>query len=127
MTTTNPDQTKKSSKAKKILLLGGGGALIAVAGLTAFAPSIASGLAPGIIREQAGKFVTGKVDVSDVSLSWSGPQRIEGVTLVDTSGITVAKASVETTAGLWGLATGNLDLGEVTIRDTSLALVRFED
>ena len=127
MTTTNPDQSKKSSKAKKILLLGGGGALIAVAGLTAFAPSIASSLAPGIIREQAGKFVTGKVDVSDVSLSWGGPQRIEGVTLVDASGTTVAKASVETTAGLWGLATGNLDLGEVTIRDTSLALVRFED
>ncbi|GDX98226.1 hypothetical protein LBMAG48_06300 [Phycisphaerae bacterium] len=127
MTTNNTDSTKKPSKTKKILLFGGGGTLLALAGLGVFAPSIAGGLAPGIIREQAGKFVSGKVDVSDVSLSWGGPQRIAGVTLVDASGATVAKASVETSAGLWGLATGGLDLGEVTIRDTSLALVRYED
>lgn len=131
MNTTNTDQTSKlaksPSKAKKVLLIGGAGTLVALAGLAAFAPTIASGLAPGIIREQAGKFVTGTVDVRDVSLSWGGPQRVEGVALVDASGKTVATASVETTAGLWGLATGNLDLGEVTIRDTSLTLVRHED
>lgn len=131
MSTTNPDQTstpsKAPSKAKKVLLIGGAGTLVALAGLTAFAPTIASGLAPGIIREQAGKFVTGTVDVRDVSLSWGGPQRVEGLALVDAAGKTVATANVETTAGLWGLATGNLDLGEVTIRDTSLALVRNQD
>ncbi|HLP83385.1 MAG TPA: hypothetical protein VK157_03465, partial [Phycisphaerales bacterium] len=127
MTTTKTDTTKSPSKAKKVLLYGGAATLVAIAGLAIFAPTIASGLAPGIIREQAGKYVSGKVDVSDVSLSWGGPQRIEGVSLVDASGATVATANVETTAGLWGLATGNLDLGEVTIRDTSLALVRYED
>jgi hypothetical protein len=139
-TPSNPDATTRDSTTSSATALAsgkprksrkwlwwGGGFVVVLGGVVAFAPQIASAMAPGIIKSQSAKYVKGTVSVRDVRLSWGGPQRIDGVSIVDAAGTTIATTSVETTAGLLGLARGNLDLGEVTIRETKATLVRHAD
>lgn len=92
-----------------------------------FLPQIAGGFAPGIIQDKAGEAIDGSVAVGDVSLSWGGPQRVEGVRLLDPKGQEVARATVETSAGLFGLIRGNMDLGTVTVTGGKAEIVREAD
>lgn len=120
--------TNLPKKSRKKLLLGlAGGVVVLLGGVVLLAPTIAGAFAPGIIAGQAGKFVKGKVAVADASFSWGGPQRIEGLTWTDEQGKEVVKTTVSTTAGLIGLITGSLDVGELNVTDTSLKLVRHAD
>jgi hypothetical protein len=125
MNTTSASPARKSRK--KLVLALAGGLIFLIAALLLLAPTIASAFAPGIIASQASKFVKGKVAVADASFSWGGPQRVTGLTLTDEQGKELAKTSVSTSAGLIGLISGSLDVGEVTISDTTLKLVRHAD
>ena len=115
-------ERKKSRKLRFVLIAGGvvvvGGAL-----LLALAPTIAGAIAPGIIEGQASKHISGEAKVSSVSLSWTGPQRIEGLQLLD-KGKEVVAASVSVDAGLFSLIRGNLNLGEVVVDRASVKIVR---
>lgn len=125
----DPDlKRRRRRRMVKRVLLGFTGVVVAalVVGVV-FLPQIASSMAPGIIQDKAKESISGTVSVGDVALSWGGPQRIEGVRLVGTDGKEVARANVESSAGLFGLIRGNLDLGEVTITGGKADIVREAD
>ncbi|MDX2115447.1 MAG: hypothetical protein SFZ24_07475 [Planctomycetota bacterium] len=112
---------------RRVLIGGGVAVVVLVIGLVVFAPQIGSSLAPGIIRDEAGKAIAGSVDIGEVDLSWGGPQQIRGVRLTGTDGKEVFRGNVESSAGLLGLAFGSLDLGTVTLSAGKLAVVREAD
>ncbi|MFO0830902.1 MAG: hypothetical protein U0637_03555 [Phycisphaerales bacterium] len=125
---TTPSTTSKRKGRTWKIILGGAGFLIAgVVILVGFAPRIAGGMAPGIVSKQAATLVKGAVTVDSASLSWSGPQRIGPIVWKDEAGQVVAKATVETSAGLLGLATGSLDLGTVTLSGVEANVSRAQD
>lgn len=127
-TTTNANAGGKRWSTRKKALVGLAGGVVVVLGLgLALAPTIAGSLAPGLISSNAGKFVKGKVSAKSASFSWGGPQRVEKISWVDDAGQTVLATSVSTSAGLVGLITGGLDLGEVEIKDTTVAIIRAKD
>lgn len=90
---------KRSALAIVVVLV----LLVGVVGL--FGPSLASKYAPGIIASASSDAIQGRVEVSKVSLSWSGPQRVEGVRLLDPDGNLVAELTATAGRGLLGLAT----------------------
>jgi hypothetical protein len=125
----DPDMHRRRRRRliRRVLLVTGGSVLVLVVVGVALLPQIASWLAPGIIRKEAAKAIAGTLEVGDVSLSWGGPQRVEGVRLIGTDGREVFRGTVEATAGLFGLATGSLDLGTVTLSGGRLAVERGAD
>lgn len=90
-------------------------AVLVVAGLIAL-PAILSGVVGGVIERAAGERIDGRVAVSRVSLSWTGPQRIGSIVLEDPDGSRVGEIEASVDAGLLGIATGSLDLGTVRLR-----------
>lgn len=92
-----------------------------------FAPQIASSIAPGYAKDAVNASIKGTLDISSMRLSWGGPQVIEGVKLSDPQGNDIATLNLEAQAGLWGLATGGLDLGEVKITKARATIVREAD
>lgn len=125
----DPDMHRRRRRRviRRVLLVTGGSVLVVVVLGVVLLPQIASWLAPGIIRKEAARAIAGTLEVGDVSLSWGGPQRVEGVRLVGTDGREVFRGTVEATAGLFGLATGSLDLGTVTLTGGRLAIERGAD
>lgn len=121
--------TPQRPKRRLVKVVGVIGALLMVVAvvLVALAPRIASGLAPGIIQEQAAKHVKGSVAVGGASFSWGGPQRVGPITWKDETGETVAVLEAETSAGLVGLVMGGLDLGTVTVSGAEVHVVRGAD
>ncbi len=77
-------------------------------------PTIASAFVPGIVRRAAADQISGTVEVSGVSLSWSGPQVIEKLTLLD--GVApVVEARISAPVSLWSLIAGHYNLGKVEL------------
>jgi hypothetical protein len=93
----------------------------------ALAPTIAGAWAPGYVAGMSGRVMEGKLSVKTVDLSWGGPQRVEGFRLADAQGQSIAKGTAVVEASLWSLIRGNLDLGEVTLTDGAVNLVREAD
>ena len=114
---------RKKSRKLRFILISGGVVVVGGALLLALAPTIAGAIAPGIIEGQASKHISGEAKVASVSLSWTGPQRIEGLQLLD-KGKEVVAASLSVDAGLFSLIRGNLNLGEVVVDRASVKIVR---
>lgn len=109
------------------VLFGGLGTLVVLLLLViVFLPNIAAGLAPGIISSQARKQINGTVNVSDVSLSWTGPQRIGTLVVRSADGKEVANLQAIATLGLLDVVGGLGDLGEVRLSGRA-SLVRNAD
>lgn len=127
----NPDLAaeRKRNKRRRRRNIGWGvvGALLLAAGAAVlFAPQIASSMAPGLVKSKSAELIAGSATVESVSLSWTGPQKFNGVTLIQ-DGKPIAVVSLSTSAGLLGLARGNLDLGDVVISDAKADVVRNKD
>jgi hypothetical protein len=105
----------KSGTGRK-LVLGGLVAIVLVLMLVVgFLPTIASALAPGIIESQASAQINGTVKVTDVSLSWAGPQNIGQVQVRDKDGNDVATMKAVASLGIIDLLGGIGDLGEIKL------------
>ena len=87
--------------------------------LALFGPAIASILARGAIEDAVNPTITGSVRVDDVSLSWGGPQTIDGVEILDERGASLATFDASAGAGLFALITGDRNLGELTVTRTN--------
>jgi len=112
---TNPT-TKKCGWGRKILIL----LLVLVFGVTvilAFLPGILSGgWGKGRITETINNAIAGSVTIDSLSLAWFSGQKLEGVTLTDPQGKTVASIeSVAVDASLWSLLWGGRDLGTIAV------------
>lgn len=110
---------KKKSLLKKLLIGGGIAVVVLIAAVLAVGPQIAGSMAPGIIESSAAKSISGRVKVEQTSFSWGGPQVVGPVEIADAAGKPIARVTIESSAGLWGLATGYLggmiDAGQVTV------------
>ncbi len=128
--TPDPGAPKKWSLRKKILVGAGiGVALVIVLGVTMGLP-IAGLMAPGMIESGIGKSISGSVKVKQTSFSWGGPQSIGPIEIAGSDGKMIARISIESTAGVWGLATGylggSIDAGRIGITGKA-AIVRSAD
>ncbi len=108
-------QAKKKRSRKRLVL----GAitvlfLLIVVGLI-LAPTIASPFVRGMVASKGSEAVPGTIDARSVGLSWFGPQQVQGLTIVDPDGSTVADVTVQADVGLLGLVFGSRDLGTITV------------
>lgn len=111
------EEKRERKSNRRMIILGGGafGLLFLLFVGFLLTPTIAERLAPGIIKKRAAQAISGTVEVDECSFSWFAGQRLGPVRILDPKGKEVASLTVETSAGLFGLATGDLDLGEVNI------------
>jgi hypothetical protein len=118
---------RKRSKVKVLLFVAG--TLLVVAGVgLALAPTIVSSLAPGLIASRSPQYLNGQANVTKTSFSWGGPQRIEGLKVTDAGNKVVATVqTIELSAGLMSLITGNLDLGTANISGVRADIVKRAD
>ena len=76
--------------------------------LLALAPTLVShGLGQNAIRKAIGRRVAGTADINTLRVGWSAPQRIEGLTIVDSDGMQAADINVTVNNGLLALITGS--------------------
>jgi hypothetical protein len=119
----DPNARPPMARWKKVLLytaLASG--LIGIV-LLAFLPTIASSLAPGLVASQSPKYINGDASLKQASLSWSGPQKLNGLK-IQASGKDVVQCDVEVESGLLGLIRGGAKLGLVEISKAKIDLVR---
>jgi hypothetical protein len=126
------EQVKKEPAPKrrwgKILLLAAGGVAIVIGGLVLLAPTIAGSLAPGLVASYSGDALNGTASIESASFSWSGPQVITGVKVVDKDKKSVLSVKdIQLSTGIIALATGNLDLGEITVSGVKANIVKSAD
>jgi len=82
--------------------------LLALAAVTA--PAWMSGsIARHLLASNLGSSVRGTVSVTDVQLSWPGPQRIQGLAIAGDKGDRIT-VDLDVDAGLWGLVRGTAPL-----------------
>ncbi len=113
---TTPSEARKGRPLLKAMAIGAVLLVLTTGVIIAFfGPAIASVFARGLIEGAVNPTIAGDVRVSGVSLSWKGPQKIGRVEVLDDSGAAVATFEGSADAGLFALATGNLDLGEVSV------------
>ncbi len=119
-TTVDPRQARRK-RIRRVLLISLAVLLVGGIILTILLPTIASGFVPGIVKRAAADQIQGTVEVSGVSLSWSGPQVIEKLTLSE--GVSpVLEARVSVPVSLWSLIAGHYQLGQVDLSfDATLA------
>ena len=106
---------KKKRSRKRAVLVTLTVVLVVVGLVVVFLPKIASPIARSLIASKGSAAVAGTVDARGLSLSWFGPQRVTGLTLLDPAGERVADVDVVVEAGLAGLVFGSRDLGTITI------------
>ncbi|TVQ61206.1 MAG: hypothetical protein EA379_06830 [Phycisphaerales bacterium] len=87
--------------------------LIVVAAV--FGLRIVSSIAPHFAVQSANRTIDGTVSVERVSLSWRGPQVVEGVRLRAPDGELVADLSITATTGVWPILRGSRDFGELRL------------
>ncbi|MEO0715727.1 MAG: hypothetical protein AAFY58_01910, partial [Planctomycetota bacterium] len=96
--------------------------LVLIAGvLIAILPALLSGVAAGTIAKQAGKATGTTGEVGNVSLSWTGNQRVESLVLTDRNGREAASVTIDVSAGLLGIIASR-DLGTITITGDATAV-----
>lgn len=106
----------RPGKARKVILWGLACAVAVVLLAVAFAPSLISAFGRGYAERAAGAGIEGSVRIERMALSWGGPQEIGPVKLLDPAGDVVGEADISAGVGLFSLATGGLDLGEVKLK-----------
>ena len=123
-------RSRSRRKAERIRvprrLLGGVALVITVLLVTIWfaGPPLISGVARGFASSAADAAIEGGVEIDRLSLSWLGAQRVEGLTVTDPAGETVATiGSVTVDRGLLSLAFSPLDLGRVTLGGGEVDLV----
>lgn len=105
----------KKKRIRKVVIVLGVLLVLAVAGVALIGPSIASGIARGVIARLGSRAIAGTVEVGSVSLSWTGSQRVQGLRVLDVGGQQVASLNASLDAGILALALGSRDLGEIRL------------
>lgn len=113
---TDRSPTRTRRRLHRLLL---GALLTLVLLLTVVAvlgPRLLSAAAPSIIAGRIEREVAGDVRIGRVALSWTGPQRIEALTITLPDGHTPVDVSADASFGLLDLIRGSRDLGTITLR-----------
>jgi hypothetical protein len=108
-------KVKRKKSRKRVVLTVVSVLALVVALLVVFAPSLASPMVRSMVASKGSPAIPGSMDARSVGLSWFGPQRVRGLTIVDPDGAKVADVDVRVEAGLISLAFGGRDLGVVTV------------
>ena len=114
---SNAKPTKKKKK-RRLLLKTAIALVVLIVLLVVLAPSIIStGMVRGIVVDQINtSALNGKLQIKDWSFGWLSGVHIDGVTLDDANNEhLLSVAQISTPISLLKAATGNIDLGDVTI------------
>jgi hypothetical protein len=107
-----------------------GGVVVLIVLLIVLLPTIAStGMVRSLVVNQVnGGVLNGKLEIKDWSFGWFGGQRIDGIRITDTNEKQVAQVGqISTGLSLLKALTGNLDLGDVQIKDVDFSGERYPD
>ncbi|MCE2884940.1 MAG: hypothetical protein LW806_08590 [Planctomycetaceae bacterium] len=111
------------------IAMGGG---IVAALLVLLAPTLLSGYVGDRITREVAARVNGSVSVGEVSLGWSGPQKISALAIDGGAGVGSVRMDAEIAQGLWSLATGDAvdlrlrgNLATAVDADGGIALARL--
>ncbi|GAB4385072.1 MAG: hypothetical protein Kow0022_09620 [Phycisphaerales bacterium] len=118
-------KVKRTHKRRRLVLAAVGVLLLTLVVLVIFAPAIASPFARSIIAQKASAAIEGNVEVRRVHLSWTGPQRVTGLRILERDRQVVADVDLNVGVGLVSLAMGGRDLG--TIGVTGVANIRRDE
>lgn len=105
----NPESSATPSRRKWLRrgLIGVAVSIVAIAVIVGFLPTILSGsIGRSLITGAVQPMVQGEVSISDLSLSWSGPQVIRGFAVKGKDGASI-RVDVTANNGLIGLARGS--------------------
>ena len=106
------------------IAIAGSAAIVALALAAVTAPAwMSGGIARHVLASNLGSAVRGTVSVTDVQLSWPGPQRITGLTIAGAGGDRLA-FDLDVDAGLWGLVRGTAPLRVVA---SGIMVTRYSD
>jgi hypothetical protein len=127
-----PEQPVEKPKKKKrrLLLKIAAGLLVLIVLLVILGPTIAS---MGFVREMVvgqinSSALNGKLQIKDWSFGWTSGVRIEGIELTDADNKHLFSASeISTPLSLIKAATGNIDLGDVTVSGVDVNAVIDRD
>ena len=127
-----PEQPVEKPKKKKrrLLLKIAAGLLVVIVLLVILGPTIAS---MGFVREMVvgqinSSALNGKLQIKDWSFGWTSGVRIEGIELTDADNKHLFSASeISTPISLLKAATGNIDLGDVTVSGVDVNAVIDRD
>ncbi|MEK6702039.1 MAG: hypothetical protein AABZ53_07240 [Planctomycetota bacterium] len=114
----------KSKRRRKCLIWTGAGLVAGLGVLVIGGPTIAGMFAPWLVPKFAG--LSGKLEVSDASFGWFGGQRLGTTKLFDLEGKEIARGKVTIEHGLFGIMTGNMNLGAVKLEGKA-DVVRYAD
>ncbi len=116
----------------RVTMWAGGIGLLVLGVLAALAPTIAGGLAPGIVEGAVKDQIAGSIKVGAVRIGWGGPAKIGPIELRDDRDRVVGVVEASIPVGVWRvLSEGwwskkNFDLGVIDITG-SLDVVRGTD
>ena len=108
-------KVKRKKSRRRVVLTVVSVLVLVVVLLVVFAPSLASPMVRSMVASKGSPAIPGSMDARSVGLSWFGPQRVRGLTIVDPDGAKVADVDVRVEAGLISLALGGRDLGVVSV------------
>lgn len=115
---THAGGTPQRRRWPRRLLFGGIILAVLLLGLILLIPTFLS-TGPGNrwVMDIASDTVQGRITADELSLAWFGGQSIEGLTIVDPDGKPVITIDTIDLPGLslWGLATGDRSLGQITV------------
>ncbi|MEC9374020.1 MAG: hypothetical protein VYC34_09255, partial [Planctomycetota bacterium] len=89
--------------------------LLSAIAVALLGPMVASSVASGVIRSAVAARTDGEVRVEGVSLSWTGPQRVRALKIVDADGSVIADLGLEAETSALGLALGSRDFGVIRL------------
>ncbi len=126
MTAEHPSRPSRRAGIKRTLLI----VLAVLVGLLVAGvlagPALLSGVAAATLERTLSDDIEGRVEVRDLRITWTGPQRVGALVLEDPDGAPVATLAARTDVGLLDLALGARDLGLVTL-DGEVELRRGSD
>lgn len=88
---------------------------------------LSMGPVTGMVVSIADSILPGKVKIKSLELGWFSGQRIRGLELLDPEGELVLRTDdVSTAATLWGVVTGDLNLGKTDVKGLEVLFSRDE-
>jgi hypothetical protein len=89
--------------------------VVLLIGLVLALPAIVSSIAPSRIASAVNDTIAGSIEVDKISVSLFSGQAVGDIRLYDTDQTLIGTVRASADATLWGLITGNMNLGEIRI------------
>ncbi len=106
---------KKRGVLRKVVLGAAVLVVLLIGAIAVFGPGVAASVGRRMAENAISQRFAGRAEIQGLTLSWSGPQQIEQVTLYDPKGSVVATMQGEVQGGLFALAFNPSSMRKITL------------